>query len=89
MLIQEPPAGLQSDHLTAKPAEPAPDGGVIEHAFVDCMCRGGLFVGDGHGAGTNDISITAMIVLDVVLGKFEQIGSGVAFIGENESRGSP
>lgn len=88
VLIDQLAAHLQGDDLAAQPAEQPPDGRVIERAFVDGLCRVRCLEANAHAAGTHRLAIRQAIVLEVLMSELEQTGSGVAFIGEDESRGS-
>jgi len=88
MLIEQLAARLQGDDLAAQPGEHTPDGRMMERPFVDGLRSAGRFIAQAHAVRLHGLAVGLAIVFQILLGELKRTWSGVAFIGENESRGS-
>lgn len=88
MFTDQLQAHLQGHRLAGQPREGAPDSHGVERSFIDRGRSGGSLITDHATTRPSGLAIRLAVVLHVAAGQFEQRLTGVAFIGEYESRGS-
>jgi hypothetical protein len=78
----------QRDGLRPQPAQKRPDRAVVQAPLFLGGRVGRLLIAGGPPSGAGGLAVGLLVVLDVAAGQVQEGRSGVALIGEYESRGN-
>ena len=88
LLDQLAPLG-QGRQLATQPSQHPPNGAVVQKpSRIPGGDAGRILVNPRPASGTGRFAISLPVILQIAARKMEQGGTGVAFIGEYESRGN-
>ena len=79
-------ADRECGQLAAQPSQHPPEGAVVERPLVNFVSVGRCYVANDTVARLGRLAIGLGVVLEVSSGQMEKCRTGVAFIGEYESR---